>query len=66
MGMLAEELQAEIEIRGWSQREAAKKLGVSEADVSRWVNGVRRTPHWLPLALKGIDRPSIPAKKGKR
>jgi hypothetical protein len=56
--MLAHELRQELDSRGWSQREAARQLGVAESDISRWLGGVRRVPHWLPLALKGISKKS--------
>ena len=30
-----------LEKRGWNQKEAAEKLGVSQANVSRWLSGER-------------------------
>lgn len=52
---------AAIKVRGMSQREAAIALGVNEATVSRWVNGVHVIPDLVGLALK-----SIPPKKAKK
>lgn len=37
-----ERLVEALEARGWSQREAAARLGVSESAMSFYVNGARR------------------------
>jgi len=39
-----ERLRQAIEARGWEQKEFAAKIGVSESQVSRWVNG-KAVPH---------------------
>lgn len=39
----AETFRAELDERGWSQRQAAEHLGVAPQEVNEWVNG-RRFP----------------------
>lgn len=57
-------LRRRLEERAWSQAEAARRIGVSTAVVSRWVNG-QRVPgpaqHALVAAALGVDVGDIPA-----
>lgn len=40
-----------IEAAGWSQRETARRLHLSERMVRDYLSGARQLPAWAPLAL---------------
>jgi transcriptional regulator with XRE-family HTH domain len=38
--MNAEEVNELLELRGWSQKELARRFGISTASISRWAAGI--------------------------
>ena len=51
--MKRQELRATLKKLGWTQKQLAQYLGVSEGAVSLWINGLRPIPHPVVLALQG-------------
>lgn len=49
-----------------TQREAAARLGVTEAAISRWINANRAIPGMLTVALEGIRRTAQVTRQTKR
>lgn len=47
----AQAFRAGIEAAGWSQRETARRLHLSERMVRDYLSGARQIPAWAPLAL---------------
>lgn len=54
------ELREWREGRGWSQREAAERLGCSYSAISRWENGNRRNA-FLGAAVRELEAKLGPA-----
>lgn len=44
---------------GWSQKEAAAKIGVDEAELGKWLNGVRRPQLDKLFAVEALRQPLI-------
>lgn len=40
---------------GYSVRGLASTLGIVPSTITRWLNGSRPIPGWLPFALRGIS-----------
>ena len=53
-----------IAIVGWSQKEAAAKVGVGEAEFSKWLIGARRAHLDRVLAVEELRRPFLVAVVG--
>ena len=52
--MTAKQLKQALRRLGWSQRYCSKQIGVSQAAMSRWVNGGRRVPRPVALLMELI------------
>lgn len=61
---LGRALARAIAIVGWSQKEAAARIGVCEADLSKWLSGERRAHLDRILAVEELRRPFLLAVVG--
>jgi DNA-binding transcriptional regulator YiaG len=50
------EIKDWLEARRMSVRDLSMRLGVSAALVYAWMQGTRRVPRWLQLALRAIEQ----------
>lgn len=58
---LGRALNRAIGLVGWSSKEAAVKVGVCEADFSKWLSGARRAHLDRILAVEELRRPFLVA-----
>ena len=58
------ELTEWIEASGYSRKELAEILGVSNVSVSRWEHGTRDIPSFLHLALECLEKKGGKTNKG--
>jgi transcriptional regulator with XRE-family HTH domain len=63
--MTGPELHAALDALGMSQREFARRFGLLEGSVSRWAQGHRAVPSWVPGALALLHRARRPSRKRK-
>ena len=54
--MRAKEIKAVLKRLGWTQTEAASRLGVTQGAVSRWVSGDRPIPEPIVKLLYLLQR----------
>jgi len=54
--MTGADLAAALAALGLTQQQFAERVGVERVTVNRWVNGARRVPAWLTLALDNMQR----------
>jgi len=62
--MTAEDLRATLERLGLSQAAFARLVDTNRQTVSRWMDGERAVPHWLPSWLWMYER--LPSSKRPR
>ncbi|HEY5885131.1 MAG TPA: helix-turn-helix transcriptional regulator, partial [Pyrinomonadaceae bacterium] len=65
--MSGTDLQAGREQKGWTQKQAARKLGVSQPYLSLLEKGIRRVPEKLArkaTTLYGLSAAKLPMKTG--
>lgn len=56
---LGEEIDRELEVRGWTQRELADRMGVPHGYVSRWIKGVVPDGDNIRLLAEILERPDF-------
>lgn len=54
--MTAQQLAERRKQLGLTQEQLAQALGVSFSTVARWLNGSRKIPNYLTLALDSLER----------
>lgn len=59
MALIGSAVQRAVSTVGWSNKEAAAKVGVDDAEFGKWVNGTRRPQFDKLMALDALRWPLI-------